>query len=285
MSHSKIPAITTRCDSFLQERCPYLVALSWKDGGAGLLPPDNFLSQERRLGKGEPMSRRFKIVLSGAFALLAVVLCLAYGESVRAEEESRRQETLTRYGGEVVSLVVATSQLEEGQVVSAGDVAKRDWVSDLVPEGAITNLDAAVGKKITVAAASGAPLTQLNFRETGAAVEVPPGKIAVSVPMADKLGVGEGVVAGDRLVAYRVADGAATVLAKEATVLSMPEGSRTLASGFQVMTVALSPADVSSVLAASTEGSLRFGLPASDVDGVEAGVPAAPTKVDQEVGE
>ena len=45
------------------------------------------------------MSRRFKIVLSGAFALLAVVLCLAYGESVRAEEEARRQETLTRYGG------------------------------------------------------------------------------------------------------------------------------------------------------------------------------------------
>lgn len=119
------------------------------------------------------MSRRFKIVLSGAFALLAVVLCLAYGESVRAEEEARRQETLTRYGGEVVSLVVATSQLEEGQVISAGDVAKRDWVSDLVPEGAITNLDDAIGKKITVAAASGTPLTQLNFRETGAAVEVP----------------------------------------------------------------------------------------------------------------
>ena len=204
------------------------------------------------------MSRRFKIVLSGAFALLAVVLCLAYGESVRAEEESRRQETLTRYGGEVVSLVVATSQLEEGQVV---------------------------GKKVTVAAASGAPLTQLNFRETGAAFEVPPGKIAVSVPMADKLGVGEGVAAGDRLVAYRVADGAATVLAKEATVLSVPEGSRSLASGSQAMTVALAPADVSSVLAASAEGSLRFGLPASDVDGVEAGVPAAPTKVDQEVGE
>ena len=100
------------------------------------------------MGKGEPMSRRFKIVLSGAFALLAVVLCLAYGESVRAEEEARRQETLTRYGGEVVSLVVATSQLEEGQVISAGDVAKRDWVSDLVPEGAITNLDDAIGKKI-----------------------------------------------------------------------------------------------------------------------------------------
>ena len=237
------------------------------------------------MGKGEPMSRRFKIVLSGAFALLAVVLCLAYGESVRAEEEARRQETLTRYGGEVVSLVVATSQLEEGQVISAGDVAKRDWVSDLVPEGAITNLDDAIGKKITVAAASGTPLTQLNFRETGAAVEVPSGKIAVSVPMADKLGVGEGVVAGDRLVAYRVADGAATVLAKEATVLSMPEGSRTLASGLQVMTVALAPTDVSSVLAASTEGSLRFGLPARDVEGVEAGVPAAPTKVDQEVGE
>ncbi len=231
------------------------------------------------------MSRRFKIVLSGAFTVLAIVLCLAYGESVRAEEESRRQETLTRYGGEVVSLVVATSQLEEGQVISAGDVAKRDWVSDLVPEGAITNLDDVVGKKVTVAVASGAPLTQLNLRETGAAVEVPSGMIAVSVPLTDKLGVGEGVVAGDRLVAYRVADGTATVLAREATVLSLPEGAKTLASGSQAMTIALAPEDVSSVLAASTEGSLRFGLPASDVQGVDAGVPAAPTKVDQEVGE
>ncbi len=231
------------------------------------------------------MSRRFKIVLSAAFAVLAIVLCLAYGEGVRAEEKTRRQETLTRYGGEVVGLVVATTGLEEGQVVSPGDVARRDWVSDLVPEGAITNLDDVVGKKVTVAAASGAPLTQLNFRETGAAVEVPPGRIAVSVPMADKLGVGEGVVAGDRLVAYRVADGAATVLAREVTVLSVPEGARALASGAQAMTVALVPEDVSAVLAASTEGSLRFGLPADDVDAVGVGAPSAPTKVGQEVSE
>ena len=154
-----------------------------------------------------------------------------------------------------------------------------------MPEGAITNLDDVVGKKVTVAVASGAPLTQLNLRETGAAVEVPSGMIAVSVPLTDKLGVGEGVVAGDRLVAYRVADGTATVLAREATVLSLPEGAKTLASGSQAMTIALAPEDVSSVLAASTEGSLRFGLPASDVQGVDAGVPAAPTKVDQEVGE
>ena len=126
------------------------------------------------------MSRRFKIVLSGAFAVLAVVLCLAYGESVRAEEETRRQETLTRYGGEVVSLVVATTELDEGQVVSAGDVTRRDWVSDLVPEGAVTDLDEVVGKKVTVAVASGAPVTQLNFRETGASVDVPSGMIGLN---------------------------------------------------------------------------------------------------------
>lgn len=231
------------------------------------------------------MPRRFKIVLSAAFAVLAIVLCLAYGESVRAEEKSRRQETLARYGGEVVELVVATTELEEGQVVSAGDVARRDWVSDLVPEGAITNLDDAVGKKVMVAIASGSPLTQLNFRETGMAVDVPSGTIAVSLPMGEKLGVGEGVSAGSRLVAYRVADGVATVLAKAVTVLSIPEGAKALSSGSQAMTVALDPGDVSAVLAASTEGSLRFGLPADDVKGVDAGVPAAPTKVDQEGSE
>lgn len=231
------------------------------------------------------MPRRFKIVLSAAFAVLAIVLCLAYGESVRAEEKSRRQETLARYGGEVVELVVATTELEEGQVVSAGDVARRDWVSDLVPEGAITNLDDAVGKKVMVAIASGSPLTQLNFRETSTAVDVPSGTIAVSLPMGEKLGVGEGVSAGSRLVAYRVTDGVATVLAKAVTVLSIPEGAKALSSGSQAMTVALDPGDVSAVLAASTEGSLRFGLPADDVKGVDVGVPAAPTKVDQEGSE
>ncbi len=231
------------------------------------------------------MSRRFKTLLSGAFAVLAVVLCLAYGESVRAEEETRRQEALTRYGGEVVSLVVATSELDEGQAVSAGDVARRDWVSDLVPEGAITNLDDVVGRRVTVAVASGAPLTQLNFRETAAAVDVPSGMIAVSIPMADKLGVGKGVVAGDRLVAYRIVEGTATVLAREVSVLSIPEGAKSLSSGTQTMTVALAPADVSAVLAASTEGSLRFGLPADDVQTVDVGTSSAPTKVDQEVSQ
>ena len=103
--------------------------------------------------------------------------------------------------------------------------------------------------------------------------------------MAEKLGVGDGVATGDRLVAYRVADGAATVLAQEVVVLSIPEGTRTLASGNQAMTVALGPDDVSSVLAASTEGSLRFGLPADDVDPAGTAMVAAPTKVDQEVGE
>lgn len=68
-------------------------------------------------------------------------------------------------------------------------------------------------------------------------------------------------------------------------MLSIPEGTKTLASGSQTMTIALEPGDVSAVLAASTEGSLRFGLPADDVEGVDAGVPTAPTKVDQEVSE
>ena len=75
------------------------------------------------------MSRRFRLVISGAFALLAIVLCAAYAQHVREEAESVRADALARYGGEVVSLVVADDAIEEGDV-------KRDvrWTADQIKQ-------------------------------------------------------------------------------------------------------------------------------------------------------
>ena len=42
------------------------------------------------------MSRRFRLVISGAFALLAIVLCAAYAQHVREEAESVRADALAR---------------------------------------------------------------------------------------------------------------------------------------------------------------------------------------------
>lgn len=152
------------------------------------------------------MSRRFTVTLAAAFALLAVVSCLAYGEEVRAEGERERQESLERYGGEVVGLVVATESLEAGDIVTTSNAEMRDWVSDLVPEGAMTSLDGVVGRRLTEPVAAGAPLCELNFRENESSLDIPSGKVALSIPVSDKLGVTRDVSAGDRLIAYRISD-------------------------------------------------------------------------------
>ena len=45
------------------------------------------------------MSRRFRFVLSGACALLAVLCCIVYGNQIKVEAEQSRAEVIERYGG------------------------------------------------------------------------------------------------------------------------------------------------------------------------------------------
>lgn len=62
------------------------------------------------------MSRRFRLVISGAFALLAIVLFAPPMRSMCARRRRACAQTPSaRYGGEVVSLVVADDAIEEGR--------------------------------------------------------------------------------------------------------------------------------------------------------------------------
>ena len=147
------------------------------------------------------MTRRFRLLLSGSCALLSAVLCLAYGEHIREESERVRAEALERYGGEVVTLVVATEGIEAGESVSRSNVSERDWLVDLAPENAVTGLDTVIGAEVSVPVAAGVPLTELNFRDATEAVEVPSDRVALSVPLDDDLGVPPGTEAGESLAA------------------------------------------------------------------------------------
>ena len=72
------------------------------------------------------MTRRVRLALAAAFSLLTLVLCLAYGQQVRADADRERAEALERYGGEVTKVVVAGQALEVGDVVSRQNVVERD---------------------------------------------------------------------------------------------------------------------------------------------------------------
>lgn len=168
------------------------------------------------------MNRRFRLALSGSCALLAAVLCALYGQHVQDEADRVRTEALERYGGEVVSLVVATEGLEPGDVVDRSNVVERDWLADLAPADAVTGIDAVMGSEVTVPVAAGVPLTGLNFRDGTEAVEVPDGRVALSIPVTDKLGLPAATAAGTILAAYEVADTGVRLVAEDAQVLRVP---------------------------------------------------------------
>ncbi|MDM8270373.1 SAF domain-containing protein [Thermophilibacter provencensis] len=224
------------------------------------------------------MRRRFRLVLSGSCAVLAAMACLLYGEHTREEAERARAEALERYGGEVVSLVVATETIEAGGVIDRSNVAERDWVSDLAPADAVTGIDTVLGDEVSVPVSAGVPLTALNFRDAEDAVEVPADRMALSVPVSDDMGIASSMEVGATLAAYEVSDMGVRLLADDLQVLASPQGSGgPLSSGS--VTVAVAPADVAQVLAASGEGSLRLALPGEGALELTQEVPVTPTEV------
>lgn len=222
------------------------------------------------------MSRHVRIVVSVACAVLAAAVCLAYTTHVREEADRTRTEAMRRYGGEVVSLVVATRTIEAGEVVSMSDIETRDWLSSLAPEDAQTNVDDVVGREVSVPACSGAPLTALNFRDPETMAEIPSGHVAVSVPITEKLGVTTGIAVGTHVVTYRALDGSAELIGGDATVLAVPSSSSVNRGS---LTIAVTAADVPAVLAASTAGDLRIVVPADDVKKLATGEAATDVSV------
>ena len=224
------------------------------------------------------MRRRLRLVISGSCAVIAVAACLLYGEHTREEAERARAEALERYGGEVVTLVVATRTIEAGEIVDASNVAERDWVSDLAPVDAVTGLDSVLGSEVSEPVSAGTPLTALNFRDSEDAVEVPQGRVALSVPMGDDQGIASSLEAGATLAAYEVSDTGVRLLAEDLQVLASPqEAGGPLSSGS--VTVAVDPVDVAALLAASVRGSLRLVLPGDGALDLAQATPIAPTEV------
>ena len=227
------------------------------------------------------MSRRTRLIAAVLCSLAALGACLLYGREVKAEAERVRTDALARYGGEVVSLVVATRTLESGDVVDAGSVSVREWLSDLAPSQAITRVEDVVGRQVTVPLAQGLPLTQLNFRDGTSGLDVPAGFVALSLPLTDKLGLSRSISAGTRVVAYAVGSNGTIMLTGSALVLASPVEATSF-SQTQSILLAVHPDDVSAVLGASARGDLRLVVPAEDVEFAETELAVAPTDVPAE---
>ncbi|MFK5581986.1 SAF domain-containing protein [Serinicoccus sp. LYQ131] len=118
-----------------------------------------------------------------------------------------------------VPVVLAARQLSVGQVLDAADVEVVLLPPRARPAGALTDLGAAHGARLVTPVGAGEVLTSSDLRTTGLLAGMPPGTVAVFVPLADEA-VALAATPGD-LVDVHGPDGA--VVAREGLVLRSPQ--------------------------------------------------------------
>ena len=210
------------------------------------------------------MTKKIRILISVLSALLASFCFFAYVQSVRAEAEKSRAEAIQKYGGELTSILVATKQIEPGETLSSSNTQVKSWISDLIPEGAITNPESVMGRTVSSVIGVGMPVVSLHLRSVASQITIPENLIGLTISHGEKYGLAERLSAGTKLAAYEVTDSLITCIASDISVLS-DDTEGTLYTSSSV-TLGLTPEQVPAVLSASARGTLRFTLPGSKIN-------------------
>lgn len=213
---------------------------------------------------GETVTKKTRILISVLSALLASFCFFAYVQSVRAEAEKSRAEAIQKYGGELTSILVATKQIEPGETLSTSNTQVKSWISDLIPEGAITNPESVMGRTVSSVIGVGMPVVSLHLRSATSQISIPENLVGLTISHGEKYGLAERLSAGTKLAAYEVTDSLITCIASDIAVLSDDtEGALYSSSS---VTLGLTPEQVPAVLSAYARGTLRFTLPGSKIN-------------------
>lgn len=209
--------------------------------------------------------RRNKTAAAGAICGVLCALCvLGYTQSVRGEAERARADALARYGGDQVEVCVAKRDIAAGETVDSGAVETRLWVADLLPPEAVRQTSEVVGSK-----ASSTVLSARRFGAASAAIDVPDGKVAISVPAKDVQAVGGAVSAGSSVDVYATGSAATQALARGVSVLATSAGTDDRqasgsASKVTWVTLAVDPNQVEELVSAAQKTELYLTLPGAD---------------------
>lgn len=238
------------------------------------------------------MKRRIHLVVGVACGILCVAGILSYASDLRAEVEEERAAALSRYGGEQVEIFVATEDVAVGDLLDSTNSEKRLWLSELVPEGAVSDAAALAAKPATSPIYAGEVVLKHRFddRET-VALQVPDGKCAISLPAKAVSTVGGSVGPGSYVDVYAASGTATDLLASQVLVLSTSATSQEETekkSDVSWVTLAVDPEAVEELITASQKSELYFALPAEEgghgKQEAVSGDEASPSMTDSEGG-
>lgn len=208
--------------------------------------------------------KKSKSMIAGLISAFVCGLCvLTYMGIVQQEADSARNDVIARYGGEQVEVLVAKCDINPGEMIDGSNTLKKLWISDLLPEGSITNASDAYGKKVASFVATGEVLLTKRFETSTLGIEVPEGLVALSVPAQDINAVGGAITKGSYVDVYAVGT-STTCLGRSIGVLATSNADE--ASAGQKMnwiTLAIDPAKVQEFVSAAENLEIYFTLPGS----------------------
>jgi pilus assembly protein CpaB len=205
------------------------------------------------------MSSRKRIIISIICAALSVALVASYATSVRGQASAAREDALRRYGGETVKVCVTTRTVERGEEFSERNVDTKDWLVDLLPEGALQQTGQVLGKAAASRISSNTPICDVDVDAQTQTLDVPEGMSAISVPCTPQSAVGGSLAPGSDVDVYLVDSGSARLLCPRVRVLQVSPSSSN-----SWVTIAVDPDRVEALIAASSLQNLYFVLPSED---------------------
>lgn len=211
------------------------------------------------------MKRRTRLAISIAAGVVAAAIALLYISSVRAEAAEAEEDALSRYSSELVSVCVATRDIDPGETIDEANVSVEEWLSGLVPEDALTSLDDVIGSTATSRIPENAVLSSVYFERDEGSLDVPDGCVAVSVACDAEHALGGDLEEGDRVDVYVSKSGVSDLLT-EAQVLD----TNVLSDGggdLEWVTLAVDESAVEELLAATTTGTISLAVPGSSGSG------------------
>ena len=231
------------------------------------------------------MRREIRLAISLVSGAVALALALWYGSSVRAGAERERQEVLAAYGGNLVSVCVASRDVARGETLDETNVRMEEWVAGLLPEGAATSIDELAGKRVTSNVPERAVLCPTYFQVQAGALEVPKGTVAVSVPVDASHAAGGALETGDEVDVYLSGTGIADRLGTAQVITTSSEQAAGGTSDLSWVTLAVEPERVSELLSATSKGTISLVVPGADVSALDQDKGEGDEPVEDETGD
>lgn len=212
--------------------------------------------------------RRGKALAAGiACGAICAACVLFYLQDVSGQAEADRAEALSRYGGEQVEVCVAKRDVAAGETLDASAVEMRLWIADLLPEEVVRESSEVVGKRVSSSILKGEALSLKRFGESDAAVDVPSGFVAVSVPARDVQAVGGAISPGSEVDVYATGQSSTKRIAREVLVLATSAasvGQKGSAESVSWVTLAVEPRSVQEIVTVAQTAELYFTLPSGE---------------------